>query len=657
MTDLAKLVVSLEAESSKLRTDLEKAQKHLDRFEKSADRASSIAKKGFIGLATVLPLAGLAAAAKSSLDFADAISVASDKTGFSVKSLQELRFAAEQTGVGISVLDGGLGRFTKRLGLARAGTGAAADTYKKLGIDLKQSNEQVFRQVVNTLGDMDDQTNRLALTTRLFGDDAQSLATTFKNGTAGLDDFADKARGLGIILDDDLVEGAAAANEQLGILKQVINAQTTKIFVELAPAIISVGNALSEAAPKVANFFGAWGDVEHQTLGALDETIENIKAQIAEETNNAKRVATDSPNWAEYLFGFNETEEEVNQKVDSLIERYWKAVSRKEKLLKQKDKNPNSAVAGVDVSGLFSIDSQDTEASKAAKRVQEQYDAALESLNQTVALLGVTTQYEKTLWDVQKGRYKDLNDNQKKALLDAAQRIDQKTADIESTKEAAKAEEEAAKSAERLNEQLEAQAKRWRDLVNPANGVNDQMAELDLLLEKGKISWDTYGDAMFEVMGGLEDEAKKTEDKWKDLGLTFSSAFEDAIVNGQSLSDVLAGLEQDITRIVTRKLVTEPLGDFFTGFAKSFIPSFDGGGFTGLGSRTGGLDGKGGYLSILHPNETVIDHTKSSRQSSGMRVVNNITVSAPNGQISTESMNQLQTKLAKSMQRSLARNT
>jgi hypothetical protein len=37
--------------------------------------------------------------------------------------------------------------------------------------------------------------------------------------------------------------------------------------------------------------------------------------------------------------------------------------------------------------------------------------------------------------------------------------------------------------------------------------------------------------------------------------------------------------------------------------------SFDGGGFTGDGARSGGVDGKGGFPAILHPQETVIDHT------------------------------------------------
>ena len=43
------------------------------------------------------------------------------------------------------------------------------------------------------------------------------------------------------------------------------------------------------------------------------------------------------------------------------------------------------------------------------------------------------------------------------------------------------------------------------------------------------------------------------------------------------------------------------------------IEGFEGGGFTGHGARTGGVDGRGGFPAILHPNETVIDHTKGQQ--------------------------------------------
>jgi hypothetical protein len=40
------------------------------------------------------------------------------------------------------------------------------------------------------------------------------------------------------------------------------------------------------------------------------------------------------------------------------------------------------------------------------------------------------------------------------------------------------------------------------------------------------------------------------------------------------------------------------------------IPQFAGGGYTGNAPRTGGIDGKGGFMAVLHPRETVIDHTR-----------------------------------------------
>ena len=55
-------------------------------------------------------------------------------------------------------------------------------------------------------------------------------------------------------------------------------------------------------------------------------------------------------------------------------------------------------------------------------------------------------------------------------------------------------------------------------------------------------------------------------------------------------------------------------------------PSFDGGGYTGNGSRTGGLDGKGGFWAMMHPQETVIDHTKSSGKGVSVGGPGNVTV-------------------------------
>ena len=74
-------------------------------------------------------------------------------------------------------------------------------------------------------------------------------------------------------------------------------------------------------------------------------------------------------------------------------------------------------------------------------------------------------------------------------------------------------------------------------------------------------------------------------------------------------------------------MVKGAISDFFpsdetVGKAVDGLQSFSNGGFTGSGARAGGIDGRGGFPAILHPNETVIDHTKG--QSMGATVNFNI---------------------------------
>lgn len=92
-------------------------------------------------------------------------------------------------------------------------------------------------------------------------------------------------------------------------------------------------------------------------------------------------------------------------------------------------------------------------------------------------------------------------------------------------------------------------------------------------------------------------------------------------------------------RMIIQQMVLAPLmraiGGIGGGVAQSFqmppqyfLPaggfSFEGGGYTGSGARSGGMDGRGGFLAMLHPRETVIDHTKANAAGGNTTVVVNI---------------------------------
>lgn len=81
---------------------------------------------------------------------------------------------------------------------------------------------------------------------------------------------------------------------------------------------------------------------------------------------------------------------------------------------------------------------------------------------------------------------------------------------------------------------------------------------------------------------------KNTKSITEELGLTFTSAFEDAALSGEKFSDVLAGLAKDIERMILRKTVTEPLGNIFDDLIGGFdfgsiFANANGGVYSGAG--------------------------------------------------------------------------
>lgn len=109
------------------------------------------------------------------------------------------------------------------------------------------------------------------------------------------------------------------------------------------------------------------------------------------------------------------------------------------------------------------------------------------------------------------------------------------------------------------------------EMMTPLEKFNIEMGRLDMLLEKGSIDFETYSRALFDGLDKTETKVRETNQAAKELGLTFASAFEDAIVDGKKFSDVLKGLAQDLLRIAARKTITEPLAEWAGGFAANMF--------------------------------------------------------------------------------------
>lgn len=127
------------------------------------------------------------------------------------------------------------------------------------------------------------------------------------------------------------------------------------------------------------------------------------------------------------------------------------------------------------------------------------------------------------------------------------------------------------------------------------------------------------------------DKAKKETDEIKKLFEDVANSIEQSLMTG--FKAVIKGAKSlkdyalDVLDTILDKTIEILMQPIFAGIAKNIagvvlgiggvgMPSFAGGGYTGNGSRSGGLDGKGGYMAMVHPKESIIDHTVGGGSSS-----------------------------------------
>lgn len=216
----------------------------------------------------------------------------------------------------------------------------------------------------------------------------------------------------------------------------------------------------------------------------------------------------------------------------------------------------------------------------------------LESLRQQLQNTQNLSAAETVLADIQAGRLGKVSEAQRVALIGVADQIDAAKRLQGVLTEQARQEDDFAAA---LKKQAEAGRAVFEATRTPAEQLSAEIGRLNDLLQAGAISWDTYARAQLQAQDSFDkatEETKKqvqeTDSYARDLGLTFSSAFEDAVVGGNNLRSVLKGLADDLVRLVLRKSVTEPLANA--------IGRFISGGLKGARANGGPVSAGGTYL-------------------------------------------------------------
>jgi len=186
---------------------------------------------------------------------------------------------------------------------------------------------------------------------------------------------------------------------------------------------------------------------------------------------------------------------------------------------------------------------------------------------------------------------------------------------------------------ERVNNTLIETQKEHDELAAKIEELTGKQEKLSRFTASNMLDFDALGEKMKETRTVVEQFADTMEGK---LTAAFTNFFDFAnkeFLNFKNLATSIASavINELIQVMIVEKMVSSIKSSIEGISFASFLPfdldnllSMDGGGYTGMGVKAGGVDGKGGFPAILHPNETVIDHTKGQTMQSAPTVNFNI---------------------------------
>lgn len=142
----------------------------------------------------------------------------------------------------------------------------------------------------------------------------------------------------------------------------------------------------------------------------------------------------------------------------------------------------------------------------------------------------------------------------------------------------------------------------WANFVQDMKTTSNPMLTIELfknaLGEVGKQAqqiYDAVRSPLEDMFMSMVDGTKSVKDAFKSMAVSVIKELFRIMVVQRLVNSILGAFG-----ISNPNVATTPVT----------VPSANGGGYTGYGARSGGVDGKGGFLSVLHPDETILDHTK-----------------------------------------------
>lgn len=619
------LHVEIDAETGEFKGALQGAEGQLDRFGKEGERAGRRLRRTFESLSRGLEraarrmaltitgaTAGLFLLSRRSIATADELGKTADQIGINIESLQELRFAANRTGVDLAVFNQGLTAMVRRAGEAQRGNEEFAKAFRAVGLsaeDLRRlAPEDILREVADGLAGISNEQEKVALADRIFSEAGRRMVNLLRLQSRGFDDMAERAHRLGIILSTDTVRRAEQANDELTDMSEVFRVAGLNLGLEFMPVM-----------RELAGIF-----ISGEFRDGVRSAAQDLRDLIAYLVENKEVVAATTGALLGARFGA------VAGLPGAVAGGLVGAVGGLELIRSETEKlNTELSLAERSLASFLELQARGAHTigfTPIGERIAEERDRIeqikselrlLQSAGETIAggggggggLITTTTGagasegLEAMRSQLANLRFEaDLLASEFPAAIQEAAAAARGAGLIETFTDLTSLTDEGRTALGAYAEEF----LRLRDLRDVASIVertkteqqklNDELARIEEL--RPHLTAEQYARALADVEGRMDELKKKhvevTDDQQRlndaanRFGFTFASAFEPAVITGDDLHTVFQGLLEDIERMILRLTIIEPL-------ARSISAGLTGGG-AGAGAGGGGLFGFVGSL-------------------------------------------------------------
>ena len=503
-------------------------------------QGAQVATRAFSLLGPVLAgisVGALVAFTKRAVDSVGGLGELADAAGVSTDALQALSLAATQTGLSGEELQRGLAALTRKIADAATGEQAATTAFQRLGVAFRDAEgnarptEAVLVDLAEKLKDIENPAERAAVATAMFGDRiGQRMIPLLAQGKDGLVAMTAEALRFGAIASPELIAKADEASDKIAALSASFTAFANNMIANVAPAIVSVIDSLNRL------IFGM----------SVAERRAQLEAQISAAERRIESLQQGNTGIAPGRRGtirsglVGTAQGQTGETPESLLaqERQRLADLRAE------------------------IEALNAQEAASRQRVEEILNPAARGGPTAMAPVAVTATAPRAASAGRDPFADALRDQQ--SLLRANET-----------------------AYERYQRQLEELAA-LQDRLNEAEA---QGVEINGVRVRA-LSTEELSRATERFANELERAEKQTERTDRmgvQMGMSFASAFEDAILDGKRFSDVLKAVERDIARIILRTAVTGPAADAISKAVSGGMSSITGsfGSWFGGGSTPG----------------------------------------------------------------------